>query len=37
MKKDYKAPVVVLAEHAMASSGACGWYTQCGEQVQQRD
>lgn len=36
MKKEYKAPVVVAAEHAMASSGACGrsYRAGCGELVQ---
>lgn len=33
MKKEYKAPVVVAAERAMATSGGCGKYSACGELV----
>lgn len=37
MKKEYKAPVVVAAEHVAASAGGCGLRynsSSCGEQVQ---
>lgn len=37
MKKEYKAPVVVAAEHVAANAGGCGQRASwgCGEQVQQ--
>lgn len=37
MKKEYKAPVVVAAEHVVSSAGGCGktyYGSACGEQVQ---
>lgn len=37
MKKEYKAPELKAQEVKHAASGACGWWTKCGSQVQQRD
>ena len=37
MKKEYKAPELKAQEVKPAANSVCGWFTRCGEQVQQRD
>lgn len=35
-KKLYHRPQLIASERAAASNNVCGWFTQCGKQVQYR-